>query len=138
MTTRPTSAPALSLSEAAVPALGALAARWRLRAEELEPYAPAAAEAFRRAAAELEAARAAEMDQILTLDEGAREAGVSADHLRHLVSAGRVPNAGRKGAPRVRRGDLLALRRRPRDAGTTYDPSADALAIVQRAAGDRP
>ena len=50
--------------------------------------------------------------------------------LRELVAAGEVPNAGRKGAPRIRRADL------PRKPGAKsesgYDVSADAAALVAR------
>ena len=50
-----------------------LIATWRRRAEDLRPYAPAAAAAFEHAAAELESAlRAADAD-LLTLKEAARE-----------------------------------------------------------------
>jgi hypothetical protein len=45
-------------------------------------------------------------DELLTLDAATTESGYSAERLRHLVADGAVPNAGRRGAPRVRRGDL--------------------------------
>ncbi|MDE2782551.1 MAG: hypothetical protein OXK77_06320, partial [Gemmatimonadota bacterium] len=38
--------------------------------------------------------------------EAARESGYSADHLGRLVRDGRIPNAGRPGAPRIARTDL--------------------------------
>jgi hypothetical protein len=42
------------------------------------------------------------------MEEAARESGYSAEHLGRLIRTGRIPNAGRRSAPRVRRGDLPA------------------------------
>lgn len=42
----------------------------------------------------------------LTLAEAARESGYSTDQLSRLIREGKLVNVGRKGAPRVRRGDL--------------------------------
>ena len=44
--------------------------------------------------------------QHLTLAEAARESGYSADQLSRHIREGRLVNVGRKGAPRLRRGDL--------------------------------
>jgi len=57
-------------------------------------------------AAELEEAIRTAEDEALTLTHAARESGYSSDHLRHLVADGTIPNAGEKGRPRIRRGDL--------------------------------
>jgi hypothetical protein len=106
-----------------------LAASWRARAEQLRPYAPAAAEAFERAAAELEGALREASDEPLTLAEASAESGYSERRLRELVAAGEIPQAGRKHAPRIRRGDLP---RRPgggKDAGS-YDPESDAASLL--------
>jgi hypothetical protein len=107
-----------------------LADLWRTEAERLERFAPAAAVAFRDAAAQLETAIRAEADEVLTLTEAAMASGHSVDHLRHLVAAGVLHNAGRKGAPRVRRSDL-PKKTRP---VSQYDVNADArrLAGVRR------
>ena len=105
-----------------------LAAIWRARAEELRRYAPAAAQAFQDAAAELEAALHEQADELLTLGEASRESGYSERRLRELVAAGELPNAGRKGAPRVRRADLPHKARR--DNGTGYDAEAHARELV--------
>jgi hypothetical protein len=110
-------------------ALADLVATWTARAEELAPYAAPAAEAFRRAAAELEAELRAKNEEALTLEQAAEESGYAADSLRHMVSDGKVPNAGRLGAPRIRRGDLP---RRPRATASAYDPNEDALSLVRR------
>jgi hypothetical protein len=69
-------------------------------------------------------------DERLTLAQAAREANMHADTLRHLVSAGRIPNAGKKGAPRIRRKDLP--RRAAAAPSQSYDPAADALSLVSR------
>ncbi len=43
---------------------------------------------------------------MLTLTEAAEESGFSADHLGRLVHDGKIPNAGRPGAPRISRRHL--------------------------------
>ena len=106
-----------------------LPATWTTRAEELAPFAPAAAEAFRRAAIELETALRVQADEALTLDEAARESGYSAEHLRHQLAAGEIPQAGRRGAPRIRRGDLPPKPRRTPTL-TAYDVDADARRLA--------
>jgi hypothetical protein len=45
-------------------------------------------------------------DELLSLQQAARESGYSADHLGRLVREGRICNAGRPNSPRVRRRDL--------------------------------
>lgn len=110
----------------------ALADAWRAKAAELERYAPAAAEAFRVCAMELEAQARSEAEQLLTLREAELRSGYSAEHIRHLVRDKKLCNYGRKGAPRVRAGDLP--RKPPRARGSAYDPAADALSLVHRTA----
>jgi len=112
------------------PTLEELAGQWRARAQELRSWGgDAPAKALERAAADLDAALAREQDALLSLEQAAQESGYSADHLRHLVADGTVPNAGRRGAPRVRRGDLPT---RPGKArSSTYDPDADAVQILR-------
>jgi len=115
-----------------VPPLGSLAASWRARAEELRQWgAEGPARALERAAAELEASLRAGADEALTLEQAAKESNYSAEHLRHLVAAGKVPNAGRRGSPRVKRGDLP--KRPGKAAASAYNPDADALRIVRGA-----
>ena len=111
---------------------------WRSRADELRPYAPAAAEAFARAADELAAAMAEGADAELTLSEAAEESRYSERRLRELLAEGEIPMApgGRKGRPRIRRADLPKRAGAARDATPTdYDPAADAAAILGRGAG---
>jgi hypothetical protein len=105
---------------------------WRARADDLAPFAGAAAEAFRRAAAELEATLAAAADEPLTYAEAREESGYSERRLREMVAEGLIPNAGRKGAPRIRRCDLPRRAGAGRETtGTGYDPAADAAAILR-------
>lgn len=49
--------------------------------------------------------------RLLTLTEAAAEGGYSVDHLGRLVRQGKIPTAGRPGAPRI------ALEHAPRKAG---------------------
>lgn len=113
----------------AVPAPSALAAVWRARATMLRQHgADASAMTLEAVAAELEASLRAADDAALTLADAARESGYSADHIRHLVSSGAIPNAGRKGSPRIRRQDLPAKAGARRDAA--YDPYADATRFL--------
>ena len=44
--------------------------------------------------------------QELTLEEAATELGLKYDTVQRRVACGELPNAGRKGSPRVRRRDL--------------------------------
>ena len=82
--------------------------RWRTRAKSLREWAAAegAAAAFERAAIELEAELADHDDEVLSLNQAAHESRYSAEHLRRMIREGKLPNAGRKGSPRIRRRDL--------------------------------
>lgn len=61
---------------------------------------------LRHCAEELEAALDEQDGALLNLQEAAEESGYSADHLGRLVSEGKLPNAGERHAPRIRRADL--------------------------------
>ena len=110
----------------------ALADHWRERAASVREWAAAegSARALEGCAAELEEAVRAALDEELTLEEASTASGYSKRRLRELVAAGELPNAGRKGAPRIRRADL------PRKPGgqseSGYDVDADAAALVAR------
>lgn len=54
--------------------------------------------------------------ELLTLTDGATESGYSADYLGALIRQGKIQNAGRPHAPRIRRQDL------PRKASRLPDP----------------
>jgi hypothetical protein len=73
-----------------------------------------------------------EEEQLLTLEQAAERSGYSVEHLGRMVREGRIRNAGRKGSPRIRAGDLP---RRPKSipaTGSASDRVAIARAIVAR------
>jgi hypothetical protein len=119
-----------------------LAARWLSRAEELERFGSPAAVAFRDCARELESELRAGDDELLTLAQASTESGLHADTIRHKIAAGEIPNAGRKGSPRVRRGDLprrkaaaspgrpLGASHQEAPSARRYDVDADARRLV--------
>lgn len=111
-----------------------LADLWRARAQMLELYSAAAAGAYRTAATELENAEHEVADRQLTLEEAAKVSGYSRDHLARLIRAGKLPNAGKRHAPRIRAGDLPTRPRRPpgRVQPNGYDPIADARSLCGR------
>ncbi|MXX71201.1 MAG: hypothetical protein F4205_03145 [Gemmatimonadetes bacterium] len=85
----------------------ALPAIWRKRAKLLRRYgAETPATALERCADELEAMLVEHDETTFSLVEAARESGYSADHLGRLVRDGKIPNAGRPGAPRIARKHL--------------------------------
>jgi hypothetical protein len=45
-------------------------------------------------------------EELLDLQQASFESGYSADHLGRLVRDGKLPNAGRRNAPKIRRADL--------------------------------
>ena len=61
-----------------------------------------------RCATELFAAVRAYDDEELTITAASAASKYSCDHLRVLVASGEIPNAGRKGSPRIGRRDLPA------------------------------
>ena len=83
-------------------------AKWRAERERLSRYGqrvdpvPLLDDILRDAAAAL----ASDQDECVTLTQAAAASGYSADHLARLIRSGRLPNAGVKHAPRLRRGDL--------------------------------
>lgn len=79
-----------------------LPAHWRARAAELERFAPAAAQAFRDAADQLDASLQSGEESV-TLREASLLGGYSIDALQRMVAAGRIENAGRRGKPRIRK-----------------------------------
>ena len=94
-----------------------LPASWRKQAKALRRYgSEPPAVALERCATELEATLVERDETTLSLVEAARESGYSADHLGRLVRDGKIPNAGRPGAPRIARVDL------PRKATAPVEP----------------
>jgi hypothetical protein len=110
--------------------LAELPALWRFQADGLQAYAPPAAVAFRRAADELEAALSNAADEELTLTQASRESNYSTRQLRSLLRNGSITDAGRRGAPRVRRGDL-PRKAKPKHPGATYDAALDAAQLLR-------
>lgn len=124
------------MSAPLTPSLLELAASFRDEAAAAEPYNAGAAYAWRRAADAIELAVRGNADEALTLEQAAAESGYSAERLRKLIADGTLPQAGRKGAPRVRRGDLPKRAKASPDVPTGprgYDPAADALSLASRA-----
>ena len=78
-----------------------LAAHWRAQAAELERFAPAASQAFRDAADQLDNVLQSDEESV-TLAEASRLGGYSIDALQRMVASGKIENAGRKGRPRIR------------------------------------
>jgi hypothetical protein len=70
----------------------------------------------------------------LTLTAASTLSGYSTDHLSRLIRDGSLPNAGRKGAPRIRRADLPMRPKRciatARNKG--YNPVTDARSLGVR------
>ena len=76
----------------------------------------------------LDAVREAD-DEPLTLAQAATESGYSARRLREFVAEGSIPNAGERGRPRIRRGDL------PKKPGATSAGGFDAQQEARRVLG---
>ena len=94
-----------------------LPANWRKQAKALRRFGGnTPATAIERCADDLEATLVERDDTTFSLVEAARESGYSADHLGRLVRDGKIPNAGRPGAPRI------ALKDLPRKAHTPTEP----------------
>lgn len=70
----------------------------------------------------------------LTLTAASVVSGYSTDHLSRLIREGLVPNAGRKGAPRICRADLpiRPKRRIATPRNSEYDPITDARSLGAR------
>ena len=84
-----------------------LPADWRRQAKALRRYGgETPAVALDRCADDLETTLRERDETTLSLVEAARESGYTADHLGRLVREGKIPNAGRPGAPRIARTDL--------------------------------
>ena len=84
-----------------------LADRWSVEATYLERWGDErGATILRRCATELNAAARSHDDEELTITAASAVSGYSCDHLRALVASSEIPNAGRKGSPRIRRKDL--------------------------------
>jgi len=84
-----------------------LPGRWRSEADGFRKLgANGQALTLELCASELEQAQREWTLQELTLEEAAAESGLSYSAIQKKLAAGKLPNAGKKGSPRVRRGDL--------------------------------
>lgn len=87
--------------------LDALESRWREEAETFRRYGDErGAVTCELHADELHAARESLRALALTVAEAAEVSGYSESHLYSLLSEGKLPNAGRPQAPRIRLADL--------------------------------
>ena len=118
--------PIAEVIDSSLPAVWRAEAVARRRISAIDPVADTL-EYCARALEDRDRTRA---DELLTYQEAARESGYHADTLGHLVREGKIPNATRKGAPRIRRGDLPRKPGKPQ--ASAYDPSADALSLIAK------
>jgi hypothetical protein len=114
--------------------LGDLPATWRERAQTLRTFGdPNSARLWEIAAVELEGAQAVFAAETLSLTEAARLSGYTPDHLGRLIKSGKIVNAGRTNAPRIRRQDVPPPKRpggRGRPAIRKSVPSSDAIRSI--------
>ena len=104
-----------------------------LSCESLRSQVDAAA-LVREIVASIRSIREASLNELLSLTEAAERTGHTADHIGRLVREGKVPNAGRKNAPRVRVRDLVS-HLKPKLApfpNKAYDPDTDARSLRVR------
>ena len=108
--------------------LQALSSRWREEAALLARYGDEKGSLICHVHADqLDAAVCDANADLLTLSQAALESGYSRSRLRHLVSDGKLPNSGRKGNPRIRRGDLP---RKPRSDTNAFDAIEAAHSVL--------
>lgn len=121
-----------------------LRTKWRARRDEFARFRATVdgATLCDELLAELESAIQARNDEILTLSEASTVSGYTVDHLARLIRQGRIPNGGRRGAPRIRVRDIPVRPRRiaqPADDALSnarrYDPRTDARALSNRRLG---
>lgn len=117
-------------------------AKWRTEAEALRRRHAIVdgAELCAEILADFDAVVATEMEAALNLQEAAAESGYSPDHLGALIRQGKIPNAGRPKAPRIRRQDLPRKTSRLRPSPPTFrllgaTPGQIARAVVDSTKG---
>lgn len=117
-------------------ALDALRRRWLARRDELRRLHALVdgATLCEELLGELDQLADTAAAELLSLGQAAAESGYSADHLGRLIREGKLVNAGRANAPRIRRRDLPRKVRRTVAPGDehSYDPDADARSLVSR------
>ncbi len=123
-----------SRSPAAAP-LDALRTKWRARRDEFARFQAAVngATLCDELLADLNGALLAHDDEVLTLRDAAAVSGYTVDHLARLIRQGKLPNAGRKRAPRVHRRDVPLKANTSRGHDTdSYNARSDARSLVRR------
>ena len=109
-----------------------LPAEWRGTATVFREHAnEPVAIAYERCAQALEKALVAGGEEVLTLGEAAQESGYSPDHLGRMIRERQLRNAGRMGAPAIRRRDLpmKAIRREAVAAAPTLPHTTNAQVV---------
>ena len=107
-------------------ALDGLAARWRAEADILRRRgAVAQAEALESCAIELEEYERERALEALTLEQAETESGYSYSALEKMIRRGELLNIGKRGSPRVRRGDLPKKPTRPGPQGSRIPEIAE-------------
>jgi hypothetical protein len=109
-----------------LPRMAELPDRYRALAGVLRHFGAAEgpAQALEVVAQEIDAALVREQEELLSLSRAAKESGYSADHLSRLVREGKIPNAGRRNKPLIRRRNL------PQKPGRQEDASSPANGYV--------
>jgi len=115
--------------------LDALRVKWRARRDEFARFQAAVngATLCDELLADLDNALLEHEDEVLTLRDAAAVSGYTVDHLARLIRQGKLPNAGRKRAPRVRRRDVPVKANISRGSDTdSYNARSDARSLVRR------
>jgi hypothetical protein len=85
-----------------------LIGRWRARRDDLQHLGALVdgVKLCEEVVADLESIMSADDYRVLTLAQAETLSGYSREHLGRLIRNGKIPNAGRPNAPRIRRQDL--------------------------------
>lgn len=110
---------------------------WREEAEVLRRRgAPKQAQLLESAADELDERLRQWQAEKLTAPQAAEESGYTAEHLAQLVRDGTIPNAGKPGAPRIRRRHLPRKPGRRPNGGRASDQTTPSRMQVARSVVD--
>lgn len=122
-------------------ALNTLAQQWRKEATQLrQRYSlESLAQLCETHAQELTAAISHHEAEMLTLRAAAEHSGYSTSHLRALITNGTLSNVGRKGSPRLLRGELpykarsgKPERKNPPIQNGKFDAAAAAASVLDK------
>jgi hypothetical protein len=124
--------------------LDQLRVKWRVKRDEFARFRASvdAATLCDELIADLESAVQARDEEILTLRQASTVSSYTVDHLARLIRQGRIPNSGRRGAPRIRVRDIPVRPGHVACSGddaisvtTYYDPKTDARSLANRRLG---